>query len=533
MVGGGNVSKGSMNTQGEGDIGWLGGIFRGTAAAVRSSLPAIKSSVRAVGSARPLAFASEGGVAAKSIIPRPVYYGLWGLSGAAVFADIATKTMDAPDHLRVQTAGYHTLFHIPASLVLPAVIIHKVVHVAEDSVKTVPRLSQLPPRVKSVIPVGAALLSIIPVVPVVDHVCEMVMEPTLGKLLGLHFSHHGHEDQSGENVAAETKKKKELTNSPPAAFFAAHSYRRIVRIIIMPKRTLRIGILNCPGSYDYGKIFEAMLKRAARDDRLEIRTRIFQAHKGELPPDKDEEADSTFDGFMITGSSSSAYDSDPWIRDLLKWTKESIRTANARIVGICFGHQIVAEALLPGSVKCNPRGWEVGVTRFCTRSATFKSTVVDRLRERIKRSADMLTYRADGTSTSMKKKKTETDFETMTLMCAHGDIVCTLPPGYSNLGYNKNSDIQGMLSDSGRVLTFQSHPEFSRDVASGVAKGIDTRVGPLAELTRGGPALSAVLTDISKHNQYALLFGARSECFGLVVALFQREPIEFVQVSLK
>jgi hypothetical protein len=41
------------------------------------------------------------------------------------------------------------------------------------------------------IPVVAALLAVIPVVPVVDHVSEMVMEPTLGKFLGIEFEHHG------------------------------------------------------------------------------------------------------------------------------------------------------------------------------------------------------------------------------------------------------------------------------------------------------------------------------------------------------
>jgi hypothetical protein len=39
--------------------------------------------------------------------------------------------------------------------------------------------------------VVAALLAVIPVVPVVDHVAEMVMEPTLGKFLGIEFEHHG------------------------------------------------------------------------------------------------------------------------------------------------------------------------------------------------------------------------------------------------------------------------------------------------------------------------------------------------------
>jgi len=106
------------------------------------------------------------------MIPKYVYYGAWALSGTAVVADIATKTMDAPEDKRLRTAGYHTAFHIPASIVLPAVIIHKIVHQTEP----------------------VAIASIAVVVPVVDHLCEWAMEPTLGRALGLEFDHHHHSD---------------------------------------------------------------------------------------------------------------------------------------------------------------------------------------------------------------------------------------------------------------------------------------------------------------------------------------------------
>ncbi|MDC3321414.1 mitochondrial fission process 1 family protein [bacterium] len=141
-----------------------------------------------------MAFASEGGVAAQSMIPKYVYYGAWALSGTAVVADIATKTMDAPEDKRLRTAGYHTAFHIPASIVLPAVIIHKIVHQTEHVVKSNKSLSQLGVKTQRVIPVAVAIASIAVVVPVVDHLCEWAMEPTLGRALGLEFDHHHHSD---------------------------------------------------------------------------------------------------------------------------------------------------------------------------------------------------------------------------------------------------------------------------------------------------------------------------------------------------
>ena len=130
---------------------------------------------------RTLAFASEGAVAGEALIPRPLYFGLWGLSGLAIVGDITTKVFDAPEEKRKNTAIYQTAFHIPASLVVPAVIIHQIVHGMQYSMKNHGYAKKFPPRVKALIPVSAALASILPVVPVVDHTFEFIMEPTLGK----------------------------------------------------------------------------------------------------------------------------------------------------------------------------------------------------------------------------------------------------------------------------------------------------------------------------------------------------------------
>lgn len=184
----------------EENVRLFAGLFRGIAASVRSAIPAFKAGVRVLGQARPLAFASEGAVAGQSLIPKAVYYGAWGLSGVAVLADISTRVMDAPPEKQLNTGIYYTSFHIPASIVLPAVIIHQVVHLTEKIVAK-PTVN-LPPRAKVYAPVIVALLSVIPVVPIVDHACEIAMEPTLGKMLGLEF--HGH----GSNEHASDKKEK-------------------------------------------------------------------------------------------------------------------------------------------------------------------------------------------------------------------------------------------------------------------------------------------------------------------------------------
>jgi len=126
---------------------YVSGSLRGFAAATRKAVMAkaasAKGAIRAVGEARPLAFASEGAVAGDAIIPR------W--------------------------------------------VIHRVVHVAEGIVRKPGGVAGgLPPRAKALAPVAAAMLSIIPVVPAVDYAAEAIMEPTLGRYLGLEFHHHHH-----------------------------------------------------------------------------------------------------------------------------------------------------------------------------------------------------------------------------------------------------------------------------------------------------------------------------------------------------
>eukprot|EP00511_Aplanochytrium_stocchinoi_P002934 CAMPEP_0204823294 /NCGR_PEP_ID=MMETSP1346-20131115/1351_1 /ASSEMBLY_ACC=CAM_ASM_000771 /TAXON_ID=215587 /ORGANISM="Aplanochytrium stocchinoi, Strain GSBS06" /LENGTH=207 /DNA_ID=CAMNT_0051949869 /DNA_START=314 /DNA_END=937 /DNA_ORIENTATION=+ len=184
------------------------GYFRGIAAIARAKAPLLKQTARTIGQQRSLAFASEGGVAAKSMLPKYIYYAAWGISGVAVCADILAKTWDAPEEKQLATAGYQMAFHVPASLIIPAVIIHRIVHAAEHAVEKVSPLKALPPRVKSLVPVACALLSIIPVVPVVDHTMEMIMEPTLGAYLNLEFDHH-HHTPSHEHQHHKNKEKQE------------------------------------------------------------------------------------------------------------------------------------------------------------------------------------------------------------------------------------------------------------------------------------------------------------------------------------
>ncbi|MEM8863828.1 MAG: hypothetical protein AAGD96_36430 [Chloroflexota bacterium] len=71
---------------------------------------------------------------------------------------------------------------------------------------------------------------------------------------------------------------------------------------------------------------------------------------------------SDFDGYIVGGSSRSVYEDVPWINDLAQYYRE-LYAAGSKLVGICFGHQMLAQAL-GGEVSLSPNGWGIGVKSF-------------------------------------------------------------------------------------------------------------------------------------------------------------------------
>ncbi len=99
---------------------------------------------------------------------------------------------------------------------------------------------------------------------------------------------------------------------------------------------------------DYPAMFRTLL-----GDGYAFQT--FRSQAGEWPdPD-------AFDAAVITGSAAGVYEDAPWIADLLDWIRAA--KGRTRLIGVCFGHQAMAQAL-GGRVEKSDRGWGVGLHRY-------------------------------------------------------------------------------------------------------------------------------------------------------------------------
>jgi GMP synthase (glutamine-hydrolysing) len=68
-----------------------------------------------------------------------------------------------------------------------------------------------------------------------------------------------------------------------------------------------------------------------------------------------------FSAAIVTGSPASVTEREPWMLALQEWLRAAIRT-DCAVLGICFGHQVLAQAL-GGRVDRNPMGREMGTVR--------------------------------------------------------------------------------------------------------------------------------------------------------------------------
>ena len=159
---------------------------------------------------------------------------------------------------------------------------------------------------------------------------------------------------------------------------------------------------------------------------------VFAACEGELPSVKDLD---TFNGFFISGSPRSANDNIKWINDLKAFISFSaLDSSKARVVGVCFGHQLIGAAL-GGKVTTNPS------QKFVLQ------------REEVKTDKNFQGNEA------IKKIIGNSD-EPLRLLECHGECVAALPPGAQSLAKSATCQHE-LIQFTENIFGIQGHPEFT------------------------------------------------------------------------
>lgn len=106
-----------------------------------------------------------------------------------------------------------------------------------------------------------------------------------------------------------------------------------------------------------GDLLERFGRYDAMFDRLlGVEAIGYDVREGEYAADpRDHEA------YLITGSPAAVYEPLPWIASLIDFLRRA--KGRAKLVGICFGHQAMAEAF-GGRVEKSVRGWGAGLQEY-------------------------------------------------------------------------------------------------------------------------------------------------------------------------
>ncbi|MPL71108.1 GMP synthase-like glutamine amidotransferase [Rhodobacter sp. 140A] len=198
------------------------------------------------------------------------------------------------------------------------------------------------------------------------------------------------------------------------------------------------------GSGDYPDMFETLL--AGRG----LTFRTYRVKDMDFPADVHD-----CEGWLITGSRFGAYEDHPFIKPLEAFIRKAI-AAKVPMVGVCFGHQIIAQAM-GGTVEKFPGGWAVGAQDY--------------------------------------------DFggETVTLNAWHQDQVTQRPEGAEVAGSNAFCENAALVYGDA-AFTVQAHPEFRDSFVEGLmntrGKGVvpDDRLAA-ARARLGAPNASGTLAD--------------------------------------
>jgi GMP synthase-like glutamine amidotransferase len=199
----------------------------------------------------------------------------------------------------------------------------------------------------------------------------------------------------------------------------------------------------------YPEMFSRMFAEAGGDFTHDV----VAVNEGEPLP-----APETLEGVVITGSSAGVYEDHPWLDPLRAFIRRAYETKTP-MLGICFGHQVMADAL-GGDVRKSEKGWGLGRHLYDVRQRPGFMAAAP---------------------------------EAMAVACSHQDQVIVPPAEAEVILASDFTPNAGLAYRNGAALSFQPHPEFNDDYALA-----------LTELRRGKAPDTVIETALSS-------FGRRSQ----------------------
>ena len=203
---------------------------------------------------------------------------------------------------------------------------------------------------------------------------------------------------------------------------------------------MKIGILDTNPLNKHGinwnktpfDTYVRFLERAKPDFEYEN----YLIAEGEFP-----DSSNACDAYLVTGSPKGVYESDLWLATLKIFIQDSY-AAGKKLIGICFGHQMLAYSL-GGHAGKSEKGWGLGRKNF--KIYTEKTWMTD-------------------------------FFEQPSLYFVHQDQVTELPPKAELLGGNEFCpNLFYTIGD--QVLGIQGHPEFPKILIQEIIESRELVVG--------------------------------------------------------
>ncbi|KAK9055186.1 hypothetical protein SSX86_026268 [Deinandra increscens subsp. villosa] len=181
----------------------------------------------------------------------------------------------------------------------------------------------------------------------------------------------------------------------------------------------------------YGGYFNVFVAAFGEEEEEEERWDVYRVVDGEFPDVNEIQG---YDGFVVSGSPYDAYGEDNWILELC-CLLQTLDSMHKKVLGICFGHQVLCRAL-GGKVGKSNSGWDIGLR---------KVNIVK-----------------DFSPCSFLETMAETP-PALTIIECHQDEVWELPTGAEVIAFSDKTGVE-MFVIGDHILGIQGHPEYSKDI---------------------------------------------------------------------